>query len=321
MTWDDGSPRIGPIFSEKLVDTFGPPRPPHGELLPLHRDVAAALQKRFEEIYLHVIAQLQRRAGSRNLCLAGGVALNAVANGRVLRETPFEHLYVQPAAGDSGTAVGAAFFVWNRVLGNARSFVMDRAYFGPAYETFDLTGLDAQPLDVDDVARRIADGAVVGWFQGRMEFGPRALGNRSILADPRRAEMKDVLNARIKQREAFRPFAPSILAESTHEWYVEDGPSPFMVLVKHTRPEKRDVVPAVTHADGTGRVQTVERDANPRFHELLSAFERATGVPILLNTSFNENEPIVMTPQDAIDTFRKTKMDLLVLGDYVIART
>jgi carbamoyltransferase len=315
MTWDEGSPRIGAIFSDKLIDTFGPPRPAHGEILQLHSDVAAALQRQLEEIYLHVIERLQARTAMPNLCLAGGVALNAVANGRVRDESPFERVWVQPAAGDSGTAIGAAFFVWNRVLKQPRSCEMTHAYLGPEY-----SHKGGRPLDYAEVAQRIADGAVVGWFQGRMEFGPRALGNRSILADPRRADMKGTLNARIKQRESFRPFAPSVLAERVGEWYEHDGSSPFMVVVDHSRPEKRRQIPAVDHADGTGRVQTVDAATNPRFHRLISEFERITGVPILLNTSFNENEPIVMTPDDALETFRKTSIDLLVLGDYVIER-
>lgn len=326
MTWDEGSPRIGAIFSDKLVDTFGPPRPEQGEILQLHMDVAAALQRRLEDVYLHVIERLHTRTGMRNLCLAGGVALNAVANGRARVESPFEAIWVQPAAGDSGTAIGAGFFVWNRVLGNPRAFAMEHTFTGPAYSGAEIAaalsdaGLVAIPLDVGAVAERIADGEVVGWFQGRMEFGPRALGNRSIVADPRRADMKDVLNARIKQRESFRPFAPSVLAEAADVWYRDPGETPFMTFVRGTRPEKRAEIPAVDHVDGTGRVQTVEKRTSPRFHQLIAEFAARTGVPILLNTSFNENEPIVMTPQDAIATFRKTRMDALVLGDYVVVR-
>jgi predicted NodU family carbamoyl transferase len=262
--------------------------------------------------------------------LAGGVALNAVANGRVLPETAFEELYIQPAAGDSGIAVGAAYYVWNQKLGQPRGFVMEHAFTGPEYDddeiraAIDAVGLSADRLDDDalfrTVAERIAAGDVVGWFQGRMEFGPRALGNRSIVADPRSHEMKDVLNARIKQREPFRPFAPSILAERTGEWFEQDYTSPFMVLVYKTAADKREVVPAVNHVDDTGRVQTVEARVAPRYHRLIGEFERQTGVPILLNTSFNENEPIVMTPGEALDTFLKTKMDVLALGNYLVRR-
>jgi carbamoyltransferase len=330
MTWDEGSPRIGRIYSDKLVETFGPAREPRAELTQHYEDVAAAMQKRLEEIYLHLVTRLHAKTGMSNLCLAGGVALNAVANGRVRPETEFDGLYVQPAAGDSGTAVGAAYYVWNQELGKARSFVMTHAYTGPQYSdeefaaAFRTAGLDARRLDDDalftTVAQRIAAGDVVGWFQGRMEFGPRALGHRSIVADPRRADMKDVLNARIKHREPFRPFAPSILADAAGEWFDQDYTSPFMVLVYKTRPDKRDKIPAVNHVDDTGRVQTVERDVEPRYYRLIEEFGRLTDVPVLLNTSFNENEPIVRTPAEAVDTFLKTHMDVLVLGNYVVAR-
>jgi carbamoyltransferase len=330
MTWDEGSPKIGRIFSEKLVETFGQPRDPDGEMTKHYEDVAAATQKRLEEVYLHVVTRLHERTGLSDLCLAGGVALNAVANGRIRPETGFDGVYVQPAAGDSGTAVGAAYYVWNQELKQPRSFVMDHAYNGPEFTDAEIAaavvtaGLEATRLEDDAlfpaVAERLADGDVVGWFQGRMEFGPRALGHRSIVADPRSAAMKDVLNARIKHREPFRPFAPSILADATGEWFEQDYTSPFMVLVYKTKPDKRDKIPAVNHVDDTGRVQTVERDVAPRYYRLIEAFGEKTGVPILLNTSFNENEPIVMTPAEAIDTFLKTRMDLLVLGNYVLRR-
>ncbi|HUZ82387.1 MAG TPA: carbamoyltransferase C-terminal domain-containing protein, partial [Gaiellaceae bacterium] len=330
MTWDEGSPRIGRIYSDKLVETFGPARERGAEMTRHYESVAAALQKRFEEVYLHVVDRLQVRTGMTNLCLAGGVALNAVANGRIRPETGFDGLYVQPAAGDSGTAVGAAYYVWNQELGRPRSFVMTHADTGPQYSDDEYTaavrnaGLTAERLDDDllfrSVAERIAAGEVVGWFQGRMEFGPRALGHRSIVADPRRADMKDVLNARIKHREPFRPFAPSILADATGAWFDQDYTSPFMVLVYKTKPDKREKIPAVNHIDDTGRVQTVERAVDPRYYRLIEEFGGLTDVPVLLNTSFNENEPIVMTPTEAVDTFLKTHMDMLVLGNYVVSR-
>ncbi len=330
MTWDEGSPRIGRIYSDKLVETFGPARERGDEITPHYESVAAALQKRLEEVYLHVVERLQERTGMTSLCLAGGVALNAVANGRIRPETPFEELYVQPAAGDSGTAVGAAYYVWTQELRQPRGFVMRHAYTGPEYsedayaDAVAASGLLAERLDDTElfrsVAEHIAAGEVVGWFQGRMEFGPRALGHRSIVADPRSASMKDVLNTRIKHRESFRPFAPSILAEATGEWFDQDYASPFMVLVYKTRTGKRAELAAVNHVDDTGRVQTVERDVEPRYYRLIEEFGRLTGVPVLLNTSFNENEPIVMTPTEAIDTFSKTKMDVLVLGNYVLRR-
>ena len=330
MTWDAGTPVVARLFSDRIVELLGTPREPGAELTPREENVAAALQKVLEEAYLHVVRQLHERTGSRALCLAGGVALNAVANGMIRLETPFDEVYVQPAAGDSGIAVGAAFHVWHEALGNERGFVMDHAYTGPEYSDGEIeaalaaAGVAPERLTDEElfpaVAQRIADGDVVGWFQGRMEFGPRALGNRSIVVDPRRHDMKDVLNARIKHREAFRPFAPSILAERTGEWYEQDYTSPFMIMVYKTRPEQRERIPAVNHVDDTGRLQTVERHVNPRYYRLIEEFERLTEVPVVLNTSFNENEPIVMTPEHAIDTFQKTRMDVLVLGNYVVRR-
>ena len=330
MTWDEGSPTIGRIFSDLMIQAFGPPRAAGAEIEPVHEDVAAALQAVLEDVYLHLVQTLHARTGLADICLAGGVALNAVANGRIRPETPFTGVYVQPAAGDSGTAVGAAYHVWNQELGRPRSYVMEHAYTGPGYgdvaheAALRAAGLEPRHLPDDQlfpfVADRVAAGDVVGWFQGRMEFGPRALGHRSIVADPRRKEMKDVLNARIKHREPFRPFAPSILAEATGEWFEQGYASPFMVLVYKTLPTKRAEIPAVNHVDDTGRVQTVEERVEPRYHRLIKEFEKRTGVPILLNTSFNENEPIVMTPEHAVETFRKTRMDLLVLGNHVVVR-
>ena len=330
MTWEAGSPSIGRIYSDRMVETFGAAREPTAEIERLHENVAASLQAMLEEAYLHLVRQLADRTGMTHLVLAGGVALNAVANGRIRPETAFEHLYVQPAAGDSGTAVGAAYYVWNQELGNERSFVMEHAYTGPGFSdeehaaAIERAGLAGEHMDDDGlfqfVAERIAAGDVVGWFQGRMEFGPRALGNRSIVVDPRRDDMKDILNARIKHREPFRPFAPSILAEATGDWFEQDYPSPFMILVYKTRAEKRETIPAVNHVDDTGRLQMVERHVNPRYYRLIEEFGRRTGVPILLNTSFNENEPIVTTPDDAVETFAKTRMDVLVLGNRVVRR-
>jgi carbamoyltransferase len=331
MTWDEGSPSIGRLFSERMEEVFGPAREPGTTLTSEHEDVAASMQAMLEEAYLHLVRALWERTKMPQLCLAGGVALNAVANGRILPETPFEDVFVQPAAGDSGIAVGAAYYVWNQALGRPRAFVMDHAYTGPGYSDADYeralaaAGLEADRLDDDElfarVAERVAAGDVIGWFQGRMEFGPRALGNRSIVADPRRSDMKDVLNSRIKHREPFRPFAPSILAEATGDWFEQDYPSPYMVLVYKTRADKRELVPAVNHVDDTGRLQTVTREANPRYYRLIEEFERQTGVPILLNTSFNENEPVVMTPEQAVETFQKTRMDMLVLGNLVVRRS
>ena len=330
MTWDEGSPRIGRIYSDKLVEAFGPARAARGEMTKHYEDVAAAAQERLEEIYLHVVDRLQQRTQMPNLCLAGGVALNAVANGRIRPETAFDGLYIQPAAGDSGTAVGAAYFVWNQTLGRPRSYVMQHAYTGPDYSDDEIAdalraaGLTGERLDDDllfrTVAERLAEGDVVGWFQGRMEFGPRALGHRSIVADPRRVEMKDVLNARIKHREPFRPFAPSILADAAGDWFDQEYESPFMVLVYKTKQDKRSRIPAVNHVDDTGRLQTVERKIEPRYYRLIEEFARLTDVPVLLNTSFNENEPIVLQPAEALDCFLRTHMDVLVMGRHTLER-
>ncbi len=330
MTWDEQTPTIGRLYSDRMVEAFGPAREPRTELTKVHHDVAASLQAMLEEAYLHLVRTAHRRTGSKNLCLAGGVALNAVANGRIRPETPFDEVYVQPAAGDSGIAVGAAYYVWNQELGRPRGFVMEHAYTGPQYgdaeyeQAIRAGGFTPERLDDDAlfpfVAERIAEGDVVGWFQGRMEFGPRALGNRSIVTDPRRHDMKDILNARIKHREPFRPFAPSLVAEAAGEWYEQEYTSPFMVLVYKTREEKRGEIPAVNHVDDTGRLQTVDERVSPRYYRLIKTFGERTGVPIVLNTSFNENEPIVMTPEHAVETFAKTKMDLLVLGNHVVRR-
>jgi carbamoyltransferase len=330
MTWDEQTPTIGRLFSDRLAAELGEPRVPRTALEKEHEDVAGALQAQLERVYLHLVRQAWDVTRIPNLCLAGGVALNAVANGRIRPETEFEGVYVQPAAGDSGIAVGAAYHVWHQSLGRPRSFVMEHAYTGPEYSDANCesairaAGFEPESLDDDRlfsfVAERIAEGDVVGWFQGRMEFGPRALGNRSIVVDPRRDDMKDILNARIKHREPFRPFAPSILAEATGEWYDQEYASPFMVLVYETRPERREQIPAVNHVDDTGRLQTVEERVNPRYWRLIKEFEGRTGVPVVLNTSFNENEPIVMTPEHAVETFAKTKMDVLVLGNQVVRR-
>ena len=269
------------------------------------------------------------------VCLAGGVAFNCVANGKITENTPFEKVYLQPASGDAGLAIGAAYFVHHQILGLPRAFVMENAYWGPGYSHEKIgaaikssrlqdEGLEISELHEEAVtkeaAREIADGKILGWFQGRAEWGPRALGNRSIVADPRRSDMKDILNARIKHREMFRPFAPSILAECTGEYFEKSDPCPFMTQAYSVRPEKRAVIPAPTHVDGTGRLQTVTQNENPRYWRLIREFANLTGVPVVLNTSFNDNEPIVCRPEEAIDCFLRTKMDVLVLGDFLIRK-
>lgn len=332
MNWDEGSPKLGRVFSDKMSDLFGPPREPKTELTQHHMDVAASLQAALEEGYWHLLSGLHEATGLDSLCLAGGVALNSVANGKIFRRSPFKHAFVQPAAGDNGTSLGAALFVWHQQMGQPRSWVMDHAYTGPAYDqaacraAADLKGLKYE-IAADEAelcaktADHIANGDVIGWFQGKMEFGPRALGNRSILADPRRPEMKDILNARVKNRESFRPFAPSILEEETTAWFTEEEPSPCMLMVYPVRPEQRAKVPAITHVDGSGRLQTVSQKTNARYWNLIDAFRERTGVPMVLNTSFNENEPVVCTPTHAVDCFMKTRIDVLVLGDLIVRRT
>jgi len=338
MSWaeSDKTPVLGRLFSEAMARRLGPPaRQPEEPLQQRHRNVAASLQARLEEVYLGMLRKLAKNTGAKAVCLAGGVAFNCVANGKIFDHTPFEQVYVHPAAGDGGLAVGAAYHVWHQTLGKPRSFVMDHADWGPGYAMAEIraaveasaisrAGLTVAELAEEELMRQtaaiVADGKILGWFQGRAEWGPRALGNRSIVADPRRPEMKETLNRRIKHREIFRPFAPSILAEKTGEWFERSHPSPFMTLAYSVRPEKRDKIPAPTHVDGTGRLQTVTQEANPRYHALICEFERQTAVPVVLNTSFNDNEPIVCRPEEALDCFLRTQMDALVLGNYLIAR-
>ena len=325
MTWKAGEPVTGPVYSPKLTEVFGPA--PGSGIDQRHADIAASVQAAFEECYFALLNYIHRRTGLRKLCLAGGAALNCVANGKILEQTPFRELYIQPAANDAGTSIGAALHVWHQVLGHPRSFVMRHVYFGPEYSDgqirneLDGAGAIYDRLDedalVDQTANALAAGKIAGWFQGRMEFGPRALGNRSILADPRRIEMKDILNRRIKHRETFRPFCPSVLAEAAGDYFTTRQPSPFMVEAHHVQPNQRSRIPAVAHADGTCRLQTVERETNPRFWKLLRRFGEITGVPVLINTSFNENEPIVNTPREALDCFQRTNMDVLAIGSFL----
>ena len=337
MSWAeaDKTPTLGTLFSEKMASRLGPVRMPEEPLEQRHRNLAAALQARLEEVYLGMLKKLAERTGLKAVCLAGGVAFNCVANGKIFDATAFEQVYVHPAAGDGGLAVGAAYFVWHQKLHKPRSFMMEHAYWGPGYSREEVrravdasgvsqSGFSIAELPEEELMRQtaaiIAEGKILGWFQGRAEWGPRALGNRSIIADPRRPEMKEILNRRIKHREIFRPFAPSILAEATGEYFEKSHPSPFMTLAYSVRPEKREKIPAPTHVDGTGRLQTVTREANPRYHALIAAFRTLTGVPVVLNTSFNDNEPIVCRPEEALDCFLRTQMDALVLGDFLITR-
>ena len=331
MVWKGGPAKLGPVWDEGLVRRFGPVRSgPEEPVDERHRNVASSMQRRLEEVELAMLRSLHEQTGLDALCLAGGVALNCVVNGQIRRETGFRDVFIQPAAYDGGTSLGAAAYVYHHRLGFPRRYVMDNAYLGPDFavswcrNALDGPGLAYQRMEDHDLVERtaaaLAEGKIVGWFQGRMEFGPRALGNRSILADPRRAEMKDVLNARIKHREPFRPFAPSVLEEATSDWFEDDYPSPFMLLTYDVKKGRRDEIPAPTHVDGTGRLQTVRREQNPLYYDLIRAFGRMTGVPVLLNTSFNENEPICCTPEEAVDTFRRTHMDVLVLGPFYVEK-
>ena len=337
MSWReaDKTPVLGRIFSEHLEKRLGPTRPADAPVEQKHKDLAATLQARLEEVLFENLNALHARTKQKSLCIAGGVAFNCVANGKIFERTPFERVFVQPAAGDAGLAIGAAYYVHHQVLGRPRGFVMKHSYWGPSYspaqirsaiERSDLagSGVEISELPEEEIARaaaqRIADGNILGWFGGRAEWGPRALGNRSIVADPRRAEMKEILNRRIKHREMFRPFAPSILAECTGEFFEQSHPSPFMTFAYAVRPEKRDSLAAPTHVDGTARLQTVDREANPRYWRLIREFGNLTGVPAVVNTSFNDNEPIVCRPEEAINCFLRTRMDALVLGDFLICR-
>jgi carbamoyltransferase len=336
--WEDAAPQAGDLFSPALEDLLGPRRQSEDPLEDRHRDIARSVQAMYEEAFFHLIGPLQQRFGLSDIALAGGCAMNSVANGKIRRMTPFRRVYVQSAAGDAGGAIGAAYMAWHR-LGGERLFVMDHAFWGPQFTPSEIKGLLAEHraeiqqagCTIEEIrdeeelcehaAAAIAEGAVLGWFQGRMEWGPRALGNRSILCDPRRADMKAILNAKIKRRESFRPFAPSVLAGAVDGWFEEDDAVPFMMQVFQIRVEKRAQIPAVTHIDGSGRLQTVYRHTNPRYHRLIECFRDLTGVPMVLNTSFNENEPVVCRPDEALNCFLRTKMDALVIGDVFIRRT
>jgi carbamoyltransferase len=335
--WKDGSPSSSDLFHPRLQELLGPRRDPSAPLEDKHRDMARSAQAMYEEAFFNLIVALQKRYGLTDITLAGGCAMNSVANGKVRRQTPFKRVYIQSAAGDAGGAIGAAFATWHK-LGGKRSFIMDHAYWGPQFgkqaidqlvsdhrAEIEAAGCTIEDLpDEAELCRRtaaaVADGKVVGWFQGRMEWGPRALGNRSIVCDPRRSDMKAILNAKIKRRESFRPFAPSVMEEAVSDWFEEDDAVPFMMQVFQIREEKRPLIPAVTHVDGSGRLQTVSASTNPRYHKLIASFEAVSGVPMILNTSFNENEPVVCKPKEALDCFLRTKMDVLVLGDTFITR-
>jgi carbamoyltransferase len=335
--WDGGAPSVGTLYSDRLADLLGPLRTAGQALEQHHHDIARSVQAMYEEAFFHLLNTAYAATPMDAVVVSGGCGMNSVANGKIRLQTPFKKIYVQSAAGDAGGAIGSAMSVWHS-NGGARNFHMAHSSWGPGFTDSDIHNLlttqaaelaaagcqMAQIHDEDTlcqhVAKDIAEGLVIGWFQGRMEWGPRALGNRSILGDPRRANMKDILNLKIKRRESFRPFAPSVLREHVADWFEQDGDVPFMMQVFRIREEQRPHIPAITHVDGTGRLQTVSADTNPRYHRLITAFHGLSGVPMVLNTSFNENEPVVCTPEQALACFLRTNMDVLVLENWVIRR-
>lgn len=342
MEWENGSPSVGTLFSPELAKLLGPARQKDEPLTQHHKDIAHSVQAMYEEAFFHLLNTLHARHQLDAVTIAGGCGMNSVANGKIRLRTPFKQVYVQSAAGDAGGAIGAALAVWHQLGGDAakqRGPVHDHAYWGPSFSDDQVKAVLDERADqvlaeqctverFDDLdalyrqtAEHVAAGQVVGWFQGRLEWGPRALGNRSIIGDPRRADMKDILNLKIKRRESFRPFAPSVLRDAVPDWFDQDDDVPFMMQVYQIKADKRPQIPAVTHVDGSGRLQTVYEHTNPRYHGLISAFRDLTGVPMVLNTSFNENEPVVCRPEEALDCFLRTKMDVLVMGNWVVRRT
>jgi carbamoyltransferase len=341
-TWSDCAPEVGALYRRPLIDLLGPPRRPDEPIEQKHKDVARSVQATYEKALFALLQLLHKQHPSDNLSIAGGCALNSVANGKVYRRTPFKKMYCPAAASDAGGAIGAAAYVHSQLVDHqplsSDLCPLISAYLGPESNEEEIHALiDWKKKELAEAgcsiayvgeeeellkrtAQAIADGKIIGWFQGRMEWGPRALGNRSILADPRKAEIKDVLNAKIKRRESFRPFAPSILREAVAEWFEIDDDVPFMMKVFQIRSKYRDMIPAVIHVDGTGRLQTVHRETNPRFYRLIEHFRDLTGIPLVLNTSFNENEPIVCYPEEALDCFLRTEMDSLVLGNFWLGR-
>lgn len=328
MKWNDGAPIVEPFYSRKLTDELGAARDPKAEMTHRHENIAKSLQVVTEQIIVHLLNKLHARTGSKNVCMTGGVAMNSVANGKITSQTPFENVYIPAGAADNGTSFGAAFHVWNRQLGKPRTFVQDHAYWGDEATDAECeaavlkSGYHFEKLAEEQLIDRVTDlilgGNVLGWFQGRMEFGARALGNRSLIADPRRTDMRDIINLKIKFREKFRPFAPSILEEHIAEWFELNEEAPYMEKVLPIRKEKHSIIPAVTHVDGSGRLQSVSKRTNPRYHALISRFFEKTGVPILLNTSLNENEPIVRTPEQALGVLTRTSMDAMALGSFLV---
>lgn len=338
MSWEAGEPTVPDVYTSRFVERLGPARQADEPVAKRHEDLAASVQRVYEECAFHVLRGVHDRIGNDALCLAGGCAMNSVANGKIRDHTPFKRVFIQPAAGDNGTALGAALEAWHQEGGHGAGPQMTHSYWGTEYDAGAIsdvisasgvveagrctwTTIDDERELCDRTAVVIADGNVVGWFQGRMEWGARALGNRSIVADPRRRDMRDIINQKIKFRERFRPFAPSVLAEAIDDYFIGAVHDPFMIQVYPVRPDKRDLIPAVTHVDGSGRLQSVSPESNARYWALIRAFQERTGVPVLLNTSFNENEPIVEHPRQALDCFLRTDMDVLVMGPHMLRKT
>ena len=313
-------------LTRRYLETFGPVRRRDEPLTEHHYDIAFALQARIEEVILHIVREIGRTSKMRNLCISGGVALNCVANAKILEQTDFERVWVPPCASDTGAPLGSALYHYHQTLGKPRVGELTHPFYGLEYSddeikrALDEAGMSYERLDTDAliarVARNLADDKIVGWFQGRFEMGPRALGNRSILASPLNPDIKQIINTRVKYREPFRPFAPAVLAEYAHDYFEITQPDPFMTMAPRVKPDKVAKIPAAVHVDGTGRIQTVERHVNPRYYGVIEAFMKLTGVPVLLNTSFNKQEPIVARPQEAISCFLRTELDVLVLGNF-----
>ena len=328
MSWEDGDPFIENIFSPYMEEVFGKARVKGEELTQYHKDLAASIQRVTEELIFHILNHLQKRTGLKNICIAGGVAQNSVANGKILDNTTFENLYIPPAGHDAGTAIGSALWLYNKLQGNDRIEPMWHSYFGAKFsdeeveEYLNSQGIKYTKYNDEElnevVTEQLIDAGVIGWFQGRAEFGPRALGHRSIICDPTRDDAKELINAKIKRREPFRPFAPSILKEYVPEYFEKTDNVPFMEKVFQFKEEKKEKLKAVVHVDGSGRLQSVDKDISPKYYSLIQKFYEKTGTPILLNTSFNENEPIVNTPAEAYACFERTSMDMVVMGNIVV---
>jgi carbamoyltransferase len=331
ITYDENNvPVVAPLFSDAMVAAFGQPRKKEEELTQYHKDLAASVQRMTEKVIFHILEHLHKKTGLQNVCIAGGVAQNSVANGKITRSTAFKNVYIPSAGHDAGISMGAALFTQHQLRQMERQPAIMSAYTGSHFSNEEIKAFlqteavvykeynDDQLFDL--VTDCLINGGVAGWFNGRAEFGPRALGGRSIIADPRRTDAKEILNLKVKRRESFRPFAPSILKEYVADFFELDEEVPFMEKVFPIKKDKQAQIPAVTHVDGTGRLQSVDKNISPRYYALIDAFRKKTGIPILLNTSFNENEPIVNTPQEAFSCFLRTNMDMLVLENIIVAR-